>query len=259
MGKREMGKDSMLYLDAKEILQGVSVDCVIFGFHNGKMKILLNRFESHNQFMLPGGFIYYDENVEDAAHRILKNRTGLDRIYLQQFYLFGDRNRTSIKENEGLLHEENIPLEQENKKHWLLQRFVSVGYYAFVDYEKVNVYAPEKEFIDWFDVESIPELYSDHNRIIEKAISVIRSQLRDLPIGYELLPEKFTISDLRIIYETILGKEIDRRNFQRNILSKGFIIKLEEVSKRWGVKTTSLYSFDKEKYEEARVNGFSFF
>jgi hypothetical protein len=245
-----------LTLRPEELLQSVSVDSVIFGFHEGALRVLLNRFENHDQWMLPGGFVLCDENVDDAAYRILKLRTGLSNVYLQQFYLFGDKNRTKIKENENLLQENNINFTDDKQKHhWLLQRYVTVGYYAFVDYTKVSINSKLKEEIEWFEINQIPSLYSDHNGVINKAISIIRIYIGYIPFCYELLPEKFTMSDLRVLYEAILGKNLDRRNFQRKILSLGILEKLEEKSKRFGVKTTTLFSFDKKKLNIALKHG----
>lgn len=233
-------------------LPSVSIDCVVFGFHNGIMKILLNKLKSYKRMMLPGGFILIDEDVDSAAHRILKERTGLGDIYLKQFHLFGDHNRTNIDENRRVLHDCGI---DDEKAEWFLRRFVSVGYYAFADYSQVQISTASHEEIKWVNIDEIPDdLYSDHNIIINKALSTIRAQIGSVPIGYELLPEKFTATELRIIYETILDKKLDRRNFQKKILSSGLIYKLDEVSKKWGIKSTALFSFDKEKYKEMRNN-----
>lgn len=259
MKKQKTDHNNVLFLPAEKLLPSVSVDSVILGFHDGKMKILLNKFETHNEWMLPGGFVYHNENIDDAAYRLLKSRTGLEHIYLQQFHFFGNANRTNIEENKKMLDERNIPHEIDGVKHWFLNRFVTAAYYALVEYSKVKVFPQDGESVDWIDIEDISNLYSDHNEIINKAISTIRTQLGNIPIGRELLPEKFTISELRIIYETILNKKIDRRNFQRNMISNGFIVKLEETCKKWGVKSTALYSFDKERYDEALKNGFSIY
>jgi len=251
--------ENILFEKAEALLPSVSVDCIIFGFHEGTLRILLNKFHKHNQWMLPGGFVFTDESVDDSAYRILRERTGLDKIYLKQFHLFGDKDRTDIKDNERILIMNNISIDQDNKPHWLLQRFISVGYYAFVEYSKVNIIKKTDEEIKWFDLENMPVLYSDHNNIVDKAISTIRMQLGYLPMGYELLPEKFTMTELRIIYETILGEKLDRRNFQRKMLASGMIIKLNEVFKKRGIKSTTLFSFNKKKLKSALENGTTFF
>ena len=250
----------VLSKNAEAFLPGVSVDCVIFGFHDGNMKVLLNRFSGYDKWMIPGGFVFKDEDVDKAALRILAGRTGLEDIYLRQFHFFGNSNRTDIDENKDMLIKlGQLPPDIKGDTHWLLNRFISAGYYALVEYSKVRIHTNPSEEIEWFAMDEIPVLYSDHNKIIDKAISTIRPQLSSIPVGYELLPEKFTISELRIIYETILGKELDRRNFQRKILSTGLVIKLDEMHKKWGFKSSTLFSFDKEKYMEAIENGFPLF
>lgn len=255
MAPKEFIKNT-LETPADSFHPGLSVDCVIFGFHDGNMKVLLNKFSNYTKWMLPGGFVFKDENVDDAAVRILENRTGLDDIYLQQFYTFGNTVRTSLSDNEDMLARHGIEDPDERKKHWLVQRYVSVGYYALVEYSKVMIGTNPDEEIAWVDLHEVPVLYSDHNQVIDKALSNIRLHLSVVPIGYELLSEKFTMTELRIIYETILEKKLDRRNFQRKMLSTGLIYKLDEISKRFGVKTSALFSFDKEKYKKALNSGF---
>lgn len=258
MAAKELVKTT-LESSAESFHPGLSVDCIIFGFHEGNMKILLNKFSHYTKWMLPGGFVYKDENIDDAAIRILENRTGLSNTYLQQFYTFGDKTRTSLSENDDMLLKAGITSAKDREKHWLVQRFVSVGYYALVEYSQVRLTTNPDEEIAWFDLDEIPELYTDHNNIVDKALTTIRIQLATLPIGYELLPEKFTMTELRIIYETILRKKLDRRNFQRKMLSTGLIYKLDEVCKKFGVKTSAVFAFDKEKYEKALDNGFLIF
>lgn len=247
----------LLKTDSKKFQPGISVDCVIIGFHEGTLKVLLNRFREYHKWMLPGGFIRIRENVDDSAYRILSSRTGLKDIYLKQFHFFGDVNRTKLNENEELLKLQGYTTE-EIEGHWLMQRFVSAGYYALVEYSKVKVSTSPEEDIEWFDIQNLPELYSDHQHIIDTAIVSIRKQINYAPIGYELLPEKFTLTELRLIYETILDKKLDRRNFQRKILSLGYIRKLDETQKRLGFKETSMYSFDKNKYMDALDNNLIF-
>ncbi|MDU1905023.1 MAG: NUDIX domain-containing protein [Dysgonomonas sp.] len=257
MTTKEAVKNTLV-LSADSLHPGLSVDCVIFGFHEGTMKILLNKFSSYTQWMLPGGFVFRDEDVEDAAYRVLGGRTGLKKVYLQQFHSFGSKNRTRLSENSDMLTRFGYG-EKEIENHWLMQRFVSIGYYALVEYSKVRIKTNPDEEIAWFDVDEIPELYSDHNEIIEKALAMMRINLASLPIGYQLLPEKFTMTELRLIYETILRKKLDRRNFQRKMLVSGLIYKLDEVSKKFGVKTSALFSFDRKKYEKAMNDGFVIF
>jgi hypothetical protein len=230
--------------------QGVSVDCVIFGFHDRMLKVLLSKFNFFHKWMLPVGFVMKDEDVDTAAHRVLKKRTGLDNIYLYQFHAFGSTMRPNLKEHTDIMAKMGL----KNNNHWVAQRFVSVGYYALVEYSQVYIHPNANEEVRWFNINEIPSLYSDHNSILEKALSTIRTQIRILPIGYKLLPQKFPLSELRIIYETILGYELDRRNFQRKILSTGFLIKSDEIHLKTGQKPTALFAFDRKKCDEVLQN-----
>lgn len=239
--------------DAKIFLPSISIDCVILGFHDGILKILLNKFDTNQKWMLPGGFVYMNENVNDAAYRILSERTGLTELYLKQFYLFGDIGRVPLEDNK-LIFTTDTDQPAKNPE-WLVERFVSVGYYALVEYSQIKIKAAKNEEIQWVQTNEVPDLYGDHNKIINKAIQSLRYQINTIPIGYELLPEKFTMSDLRLIYETILDRKLDRRNFQRKMLNSGYIIKLDEVTKKWGSKSAALFSFDKDKYNFALKNG----
>lgn len=249
-------EENLFALDTDIFFPGLSVDCVILGFHNRDLKILLNKFSYIDNWMLPGGFVYKEEDVDASAYRVLSSRTGLKNTYLRQFYTFGDCSRTKMEENTRIV-EKNVDEYAEN--HWFLQRFISVAYYALVEYSKVEVFVEDKfDKTKWFPINEIPELYGDHNKIVEKALQTLRQQLDYIPIGYELLPEKFTLSELRSIYETLLNKVLDRRNFQRKILSLDIIDKLDQIRKTWGKRPTTLYTFNKERYAEAVKNGISF-
>ena len=232
-----------LQLDDK-IHPGFSVDCVIITFYDNRLQILLNKLFLNNKWMLPGGFVYKDEDLEHAAYRILKNRTSLKDVYLEQFYTFGAVNRTNPDENERLYSSYGLSDTDVREKH---SRFISTAYFALVEYNKVVIRKKEEDECKWFNLEDIPLLYVDHNLIIEKALRHIRSQLEYLPIGFEMLPEKFTISELRKIHEGILGKELDRRNFQKKMLSSELIIKLDERKDTTSYPPPMLFSFNKEK------------
>jgi len=229
-----------------------SVDCVTLGFHAGMLKVLLCKINMFSKWMLPGGFVLHDECVDEAATRILESRTSLQNVYLRQFHLFGHKNRKPKEEADKILD----LLQVDNpEKHWLRRRFLSVGYYALVESGKIELKSNNIEQLDWFCLHELPELYLDHDHIIEKAIQSIRNDVGYIPIGYELLPPKFTMPELRTIYETILGRELDRRNFQRKMLSTGLIVPLNETRKEGAYKSPNLYSFNKEKYIEARQQG----
>ncbi len=226
-------------------LRHLSVDCVIFGFHENELKVLLIRWKD-GPWCLPGGFVKKEESIDTSASRILEERTGLDDIFLQQFHIFGDPHREKNKKD----------FNSKLKGSWIMDRFVTVGYYALVEYSKVN---PEPDWLsdecEWWDIHSIPSLVYDHNAILDKALEVLRFSLNDHPIGYNLLPEKFTMPELQRLYETILDKEIDRRNFQKKILSLDILVRLEERKTGGAHKAPYLYRFDKRKYDRALKEG----
>lgn len=226
-------------------LRHLSVDCVIFGFHENELKVLLIRWRD-GPWCLPGGFVKKKESLNTSASRILEERTGLNDIFLQQFHVFGDANREKDKKD----------FNSKMKDSWIMDRFVTVGYYALVEYSKVK---PKPDWLSdecsWWDIHSIPSLVYDHNEILEKALEVLRLSLNDHPIGYNLLPEKFTMPELQRLYETILDKEIDRRNFQKKLLSLDILVRLEERKTGGAHKAPYLYRFDKRKYDRALKEG----
>jgi len=230
----------------------VSVDCIILGFHAGCLKILLCKFKVSDKWMLPGGFVGKDEDPDESVSRVLKRRTGLTNLYVKQFYFFGRKGRIEIEENKEMLKRLNVDFD---KGQWYLNRFISLGYYSLVKYDEVKVEVQEHEDVEWFDVTELPALYADHREIVDTAVHTIRRQIGFVPIGYELLPEKFTMPELRSIYEAILGRKLDRRNFQRKMLSIGYIQVLNEIRHIGAHKAPNLYSFIKDKYEEAERHG----
>ncbi|MCJ8164067.1 NUDIX domain-containing protein [Pontibacter sp. E15-1] len=243
----------MLHEEEAIFQPGLSVDCVIFGFHDNQLKVLLLKMKAADKWALPGGFVYKEEDVEDAAVRVLQSRTGLRNIFLQQFHTFGDPARSNRKLNRALLRSVGV---QADDSHWFLQRFITVGYYALVDFSGA-VPQPDatSEACAWWDFQEMPALVMDHQHILQKALETLRKQLNDQPIGYNLLPEKFTMPELQRLYETILGKQLDRRNFQRKMLGYGILNRLEERKQGVAHKAPYYYSFDKEKYAVALENG----
>jgi ADP-ribose pyrophosphatase YjhB (NUDIX family) len=219
---------------------GFSVDCVILSFYKKKIQVLLSKFDVSDLWQLPGGFMLKEESADEAAYRVLRMRTGLTDVYLRQFHLFSDPNRTKMDQNKILSLAGLGAI-------WLMQRFVSLGYYALVGYDRVELVKAEGETAGWFDMANLPKLYSDHECIISKAKEMIRYLLPILPVGYELLPEKFTLSELRKIYEIITEKTLDRRNFQRKVLSTGVLKQLDETKTANTYNPASLYSFEEGK------------
>jgi 8-oxo-dGTP diphosphatase len=234
-------------------MPSLSLDCVIFGFHENELKVLLLKMKSAQQWALPGGFIYRNEDIEAAAIRVLRERTGLHDIFLQQFQVFGDPARSDKKFHLELFKKEGIKLP---KGHWILDRFLTVGYYALVDFVDVS---PKPDFsseaCEWQDLHEIRTLFMDHKHILDKALETLRLQLNHQPIGYNLLPKKFTMPELQKLYETILDKKLDRRNFQRRMLGYGIVKRLHETRKGGAHKAPYLYSFDQRKYKKALQEG----
>jgi ADP-ribose pyrophosphatase YjhB (NUDIX family) len=239
----------------EKYLRHISIDCVVFGFHENELKVLLLKTSYSDKWALPGGFILKKEPMDDAAQRILKERTGLDKIYLQQFRVFGDPERSNRKFNEEYF--KKFEVSRENS--WMSERFISIGFNALVDFTKVQP-LPDlfSEKCEWFKIRDIPELVFDHKKILETALEELRIQLNFHPVGYNLLPLKFTMPELQKLYETILGKKLDRRNFQRKILGTGILKRLDEIKTGLPHKAPFYYKFDLKKYKKALKAGMGF-
>jgi 8-oxo-dGTP diphosphatase len=232
---------------------GLSIDCVIFGFHDNQLKVLLIKIPNRETWSLPGGFIPVDQDIDVAAVTVLNERTGVDGVFLRQFATFGKVKRNDQHFDKKIL--EYLQIEEEKGK-WLMRRFVTIGYYALVDFLKTIPKPVNKdEVIEWIDHKEVPELILDHKEILDKALATLRIELNLMPIGYNLLPEKFTIPELQKLYETILDKKLDRRNFLRKITNIGILTKLDEKKSNVAHKAPNLYTFDKDKYEEVLKNG----
>ena len=233
----------------EKYLPHISIDCVVFGFHEGMLKVLLLETKNQEEYYLPGGFLQKTEPIENGANRILKERTGLDDIFLQQFHVFGDPDRSKQHFD---LYKEMLP-ENEN---WFTNRFLTIGYYALVDFFDVNP-SPDQFSVscNWVDLNQLPRLGLDHAYIINTALATLRVQLNYQPIGYNLMPKLFTMPELQKLYETILDKKLDRRNFQRRMLGYGILNKAEETRKGGAHKAPYLYSFDLGNYQAALKEG----
>lgn len=241
-------------LDNKDKYQpGLSIDCVIFGFHDNQLKVLLIKTKYTEKWALPGGFVSIDEDIDQAANSVLHRRTGLGGIFLRQFATFGAVNRNEKSFSNLVLEHHKIPL---NEGNWYSNRFVTIGYYALVDFSQTaSPSENNEEKVSWIDHNSIPSLILDHDKIVSKALETLRMELNLVPVGFNLLPEKFTIPDLQKLYETILGRKLDRRNFLRKITAIGILTKLDEKKSNVAHKAPNLYQFDKDKYEEVVKNG----
>ena len=224
----------------------ISVDTVIFGFNGDQLKVLLLKMKFNQQWFLPGGYMKKEENLESAAIRILRERTQLDKIFLQEFAVFSELNRSeeAFKDFPDDL--------------WHKKRFISVGYYALVNHKDVSPIGDElSESCDWIILDELESqnITMDHKKIIEKALNTLREQISHKPIGLNLLPEKFTLSELQKLYEAILGRTLNRGNFYRKIKNIGILKKLDEKRKGGAHKAPDLYTFDQENYFKILENG----
>ena len=224
----------------------ISVDTVIFGFNGDQLKVLLLKMKFNQQWFLPGGYMKKEENLESAAIRILRERTQLDKIFLQEFAVFSELNRS-----EEAFKDFSDDL-------WHKKRFISVGYYALVNHKDVSPIGDElSESCDWIILDELESqnITMDHKQIIEKALNTLREQISYKPIGLNLLPEKFTLSELQKLYEAILGRTLNRGNFYRKIKNIGILKKLDEKRKGGAHKAPDLYTFDQENYFKILENG----
>jgi 8-oxo-dGTP diphosphatase len=221
------------YSSADKVL--LAVDCIIFGFDHEGLKILLIKrdFEPEKgKWSLIGGFLKRDEVLDDAAIRILNTYTGLNDIYMEQLHAYSDIDRDPV------------------------ERTISVSYYALINIENHNAELIKNYHAQWFSIADAPNLIFDHNEMLHQAIRRLRYRTSIKPIGFELLPEKFTMRQLLELYEAILSKELDKRNFISKINSLEILNKLEEKDMQSSRKGSYLYTFNKEKYEEKLLNDF---
>lgn len=214
----------------------VAVDCIIFGFDGENLKILLvqRNFEPKmGEWSLMGGFIGNEETSDEAAHRVLNTLTGLENIYLEQLnsYTKIDREPTA--------------------------RIMSISYYALINIEK-NIRINKKYSAKWFDFQNFPSLIFDHNEMVKDAILRLRRRASTRPIGFELLPEKFTMKDLQSLYEAIFNEQYDKRNFISKFNALDILIKTEEKDMKSSKKGSFLYRFDEAKYQKKLAEGFMF-
>ncbi|MDB4919052.1 NUDIX domain-containing protein [Mucilaginibacter sp.] len=233
----------------------VSLDCAIFGYHEQQLKLLLIKHKAINNWCLPGGYIKRTEKLVEAANRNVKERTGIDNLFLQQFKTFGDPDRARIAEFDEELWFEATGI-RITKDSWLIDQTISIGFYAITDFSK-TVLQTDIMTIDcaWFDINELPKLEFDHDEMVKEALHTMRVQLYHYPIGYNMLPEKFTLTEIHVLYETLLGKKLDVSNFPKKLMALGLLKKLDEKRNIGPHRSPHLYVFDKEKYEQALKNG----
>ncbi len=246
----------MAKFDSNRFMSGLSVDCVIFGFHQKDLKLLLLKLKYLDDYMLPGGFVPIDMNADQAASVVLHDRTGLKNIFLRQFHVFGATDRINLNHVKHLIETEIITPDLEP---WFSQRFVSIGYYALVDYEKVGTAIPDatSDKCDWYSVSDLPHMLIDHRHIVETALHQLKLELNYQPIGLNLLPKEFTMPELQQLYEAVLGKPLDRRNFRRKILSFDILTDTGKRRKGGAHKAPILYKFNLSNYNRAMKEGLS--
>lgn len=223
-------------------LPHIAYDSVIFGFSEGDLKILIMEYHNTGLFALPGGFVQLHEDLNDAVLRGLNERTGLTDIYLEQFYTFGDFSRFDPEVMRTLLEANGIL--PGDGYQWMLDRFISVAYYALINYEDVTP-RPDalSDSCEWYPVNELPKLILDHQHIVAKAIQTLRDNLDRKLVGGNLLPKKFTMNELQNVYEAILGTKLRRTTFQRKMLAAEVLTRHEKHFSGKAHMAPYLYSF----------------
>ena len=216
----------------------MTVDVVVFALDEEDLQVMLIQRDLEpfaGQWALPGGFVHVNETLEDAARRELAEETGLKDIFLEQLYTFGEVDRD------------------------LRERVVTVTYYALVNLAGHEVRAStDARNAAWFPVHDVPDLVFDHEKILAVAHERLRGKVRYQPIGFELLPEKFTLRQLQHLYEIILDRELDKRNFRKKVLSMDILVQLNEIEKDVAHRAARLFRFDKRKYDRLTKKAFTF-
>ena len=207
----------------------VSVDCIVFGFENNQLKLLIGRRQmepGRGEWSLYGGFVRDDEGLDEAANRVLYSLTGLKEIYMKQVGAFG-----AVDRDPG-------------------ERVISVAYCALINVNDYDDKLRQQYELEWADLGQLPKLYSDHNQMVSKAISLLRRRIKTEPLSFNLLPDLFTLTQLQHVYEAILGSPIDKRNFRKRIKQIDFIEKTELIDKKTSKRGAALYRFNKKMYAD---------
>ena len=212
---------------------GLSVDCVIFGFDENKLKVLLIRSDLkkfQHKWSLLGDIVAPSEDLDVAAYLILKKRTGLNDVYLEQVHTFGAVKRHPVG------------------------RVVTVAYCSLINihHHKLNILDNE---LHWHDVQNVTDLAFDHQQIFDTCYQRLQKRIQEHPLGFNLLPKKFTLRDLQNLYEAILDTKMDRRNFRKKIFTMDILVDLDEIEQNVPHRPGKLYKFNFSKYEKSGVNG----
>jgi len=238
---------------AKEFLPSISVDCAIFGYGENELKVLVRRefipFEGeiHIEWKLPGNHVKRNEDIDATAARILKEQTGLENIYVKQFSVFSDPNRLKI----------NMVDYEWLKPRIAEDRVITVGFYSLLNVNDVDN-SKLIEDANWENAYDVKELMFDHNQIFDEAFKKLRYDLLHEPLVFELLPEKFTLTEMQKLYETIFNTTYDKRNYRRKVNKMAYLIPLDEFQTGVSHKPARLYSFNRDIYEETRTERFDF-
>ena len=218
------------YSEFQKVL--LSVDCIIFGFDNNKLKILVgkrNMDPGRGEWSLYGGFVRNDESLDEAAHRTLRELTGLRNVFMRQVGAFGNLDR-----DPG-------------------ERVVSVAYYALINVKDYSERQRKQHGVEWINIEDIPQMYSDHNKMVVKARKLMKQKIKTDPVGFQLLPELFTLTQMQRLYEAVNGEELDKRNFRKRIKEMDFIEKTDLIDKKTSKRGASLYRFNKKAFTEDKT------
>lgn len=237
----------MKKFDIKNFIEHLSIDCVIFGYKEKKLNVLLSKFKfGQDIWNLPGGYILKTESIDQAADRILKERTGLEVSYLEQFRVFGNENRIVKSEFRDAMKSELIQIFDKNVAEWMTSRFICIGYYALVDIDKVNPQNGELDAcLEWQTIDNVPKMNYDHNEILTFALEALRQNLDQKLIGFNLLPETFTMKELQELYEAVYSRPFSINNFQKKILDLNVLERLEKKFTGAANKAPYLYRFKK--------------
>lgn len=207
----------------------VAVDCIVFGFDEGELRVLMGKRKmdpGRGEWSLYGGFVSENESVEDAARRVLYGLTGLTGLYLKQVGAFG-----AVDRDPG-------------------NRVVSVAYYSLINVADYDQAQQQKHGVAWVNIEQLPEMFSDHRLMVEMARRMMKENIAHEPIGFNLLPELFTLSQLQKLYEAVNGEEIDKRNFRKRIGEMDFIEKTEQKDRISSKRGAFLYRFNEKAYRK---------
>jgi 8-oxo-dGTP diphosphatase len=237
-------------LSKQNYINQLSIDCVIFGYQDKQLKVLVPKLDFNGDFWaLPGGFIQQDEDIDIAAERILQERTGIKDIYLEQFRVFGKADRSNIKVLNQLIElnsDKLIDIQGKADYDWVTKRFVSIGYYALVDMNKVVLQKNSlDQSINWYTINELPNMIIDHNAIVIEALCNLRSHLDKKLSAFNLLPDTFTMKEVQELYEAIFDKPLVRTNFQKKILALNVLERLEKKFTGAANKAPFLYRFKK--------------